>query len=46
MSSIALWAFVFEIAVVIFLVWGEKNENKLIAFENSIIDALRKAVRK
>lgn len=46
MSSMALWAFVFEIAVIIFLAWGVKNESKLIAFENRIMDALRKAVHK
>jgi len=52
MSSIFLWAFLFEIMAVMFLVWGIANEQKLINFERKIgryfkfyVKAIKQAVK-
>ena len=41
MSSWVLWAFVAEIEIVIFIVWGIRHEDKLIAFERKAAQNFR-----
>ncbi len=42
MSAIHTLQTVFELAVIIFIVWGFFNEDKLISFEKRLLSSLRR----
>lgn len=46
MSSLCLWAFVAEIWLGMFVIWGFAHENRFTEFESRVWKKIKKVVRK
>ena len=46
MSSLCLWAFIAQIWLGMFIVWGFRHEDRFLVWEKKMMTAIRKAVRK
>ena len=46
MNQIFLWAFILEIWLTMFIIWGVWHEDRLVRFEQRIAETVKKAVRR